>query len=130
MPHLPLPTTQIRHPHDLNDKTRPAREMLRALPLARLRIILLPREARLLPALEYCLDEVEAKARVQVFGFFLVWAGGLRVFLDKIVSEMDGRRKGCLREAARLLGSSCSSIRDRASSSRLCRRTHLSCSDS
>jgi hypothetical protein len=49
MPNLPLPTTQIWHPHDLDHETRPAREMLRPLPLARFRVILLPCKACLVP---------------------------------------------------------------------------------
>jgi hypothetical protein len=56
IPHR-LPT-QIRHRHDLDHQARPASKMLRTLALARLRIILLPREARLLPALIHRVDEV------------------------------------------------------------------------
>ena len=42
---------QVRHIHNLNHQARPARKMLRPLALSRLRIILFPREARLLPLL-------------------------------------------------------------------------------
>lgn len=63
---------QVRHSHDLDDQTRPAREVLRALALARLRVVLLPGEARLLPTLEDGVDEILAQARVEVSGLGLV----------------------------------------------------------
>lgn len=66
---------QILHCHDLDDKARPAREVLRALALARLRVVLLPREARLLPALVDGFDEVPAQAAVQIPCLGLVGAG-------------------------------------------------------
>ena len=78
---LPSTTTQIRHPHDLHHQTRPAREMLRPLPLARLRIILFPSEARLRPGIVDGLDEIEAESAVEVCGEGFVRARGLGVFL-------------------------------------------------
>lgn len=50
------------HGHELDDQARPAREVLRALALARLGVVLLPREARLLPAVVDRVDKVLAKA--------------------------------------------------------------------
>lgn len=61
---LPSTTTQIRHPHDLHHQTRPAREMLRPLSFARLRIILFPSKASLPPGVVDGLDEVEAESAV------------------------------------------------------------------
>lgn len=74
------PTTQIRHRHNLHHQTRPAREMLRALPFAGFGIILFPRKARLLPAVVDGGDEVGAEVRVQfscarLVGAFLLGDG-------------------------------------------------------
>lgn len=85
---LPSTTTQIRHAHDLHYQTCPPSEMLRALPLARLRIILFPRETCLLPGVEDGLDEVEAEGAVEVFGEGLVRAGCLCIFLLRGVSVL------------------------------------------
>ncbi len=57
---------QVLHGHNLDHQTRPAGKMLRALPRARLRIVLLPRVARLLPAVVHGVDQVLAQANVQV----------------------------------------------------------------
>lgn len=65
---------QIVHGHDFHHQTRPAREVLRPLALACLRVVLLPREARLLPALEDRVDEVGTKLRVELAGLGLVGA--------------------------------------------------------
>jgi hypothetical protein len=54
-------STQIRHSHNLDHQTRPARKMLRALPFTRLGVILFPRKARLLPTLINSIDQVIAK---------------------------------------------------------------------
>lgn len=48
--------------------------MLGPLALARLRVVLLPREARLLPAVVHRLDKVLAQPRVEVSSLGLVWA--------------------------------------------------------
>ena len=58
---MPALTTQIRHSHNLDHQTRPARKMLRALPFTRLGIILFPRKARLLPTLINSIDQVIAE---------------------------------------------------------------------
>lgn len=76
--HHPLPfltPTQIRHRHNLNHQTRPAREMLRSLPRARFRIILLPRKSRPLPFVEDVFDEVFAERSVDVGGLRFVRSG-------------------------------------------------------
>ena len=48
--------------------------MLVALTRASFRVVLLPCKARLLPALENCVDEVLAQLRVQLTSFLAVWA--------------------------------------------------------
>jgi hypothetical protein len=58
---LLLALTEIRHSHNLDHQTRPARKMLRALPFTRLGVILFPRKARLLPTLIHSIDQVIAK---------------------------------------------------------------------
>jgi hypothetical protein len=65
-PQAPLPAAQIGHPHNLHYQTRPPSKMLRPLPLASFRVILLPCETCFLPGFEDCLDEVEAQAAVEV----------------------------------------------------------------
>lgn len=71
--HMTAGTTEVLHRHDLHNQTRPARKVLRALALARLRIILLPREARLLPALVDGADEILTQAAVEILGLGLIW---------------------------------------------------------
>lgn len=63
--------------------------MLRSLPLARLRIILLPSKARLLPGLKDGRDEIQSKAAIEIFGFLLVGTRGLRVFLEYVREGVD-----------------------------------------
>lgn len=46
---MALTFPQRRHAHNLDHQARPAREVLRALAPSRLRVVLLPGEARLLP---------------------------------------------------------------------------------
>lgn len=69
---LPSPALQIRHRHNLNHQTRPARKMLRSLPRARFRVILLPREARSFPFVEDVFDKVFAKGGVDFGGLGFV----------------------------------------------------------
>jgi hypothetical protein len=69
-----LATRQVIHGHNLNHQARPPREMLVALSSARLWVILLPCKARLLPALENCVDKILAQLRVQLAGFLAVRA--------------------------------------------------------
>lgn len=66
---------QIRHGHDLDDQTRPASKVLGALTLARLRVVLLPCETRLLPALEDGVDKVLTQSGVEVLSLGLVGPG-------------------------------------------------------
>lgn len=80
---IPNPSLQIRHTHNLNHQARPAREVLRALSLARLRIVLLPREASLFPALVHGAYEVFAERGVEFLGLGLVRAFLLGNFLDR-----------------------------------------------
>ena len=75
---LPTLALQIRHPHNLDDQARPAGEMLRALSLARLRVILLPGETRLFPALIHGVYDVLAELGVEGCSAGFVGAGGLR----------------------------------------------------
>jgi hypothetical protein len=82
-PNLPLPPTQIRHPHNLDHQARPPRKMLRSLPLASLRIILFPSEPSLRPCFVDCFHEIESEAGVQIFGFLLIGTGGLCVSLNQ-----------------------------------------------
>lgn len=70
-----MTTAQIRHGHDLNHQTRPAGKVLGALTLARLRVVLLPCETRLLPALENGVDQILTESGVEVLGLGLVGAG-------------------------------------------------------
>lgn len=58
--HLPLPTAQIWHLHNLHHQARPSREMRSPLALTGLWVILLPCEAGLGPGLVDGFDEVEA----------------------------------------------------------------------
>jgi hypothetical protein len=51
--------------------------MLCPLPVTRLRIILLPREARAFPLAVHVLDEVTAEADVDLAGLLLVGSGSL-----------------------------------------------------
>lgn len=70
-----MTTAQIRHGHDLDHQTRPAGEVLGALTLACLRVVLLPCETSLLPALEDGVDKVLAQTGVEVLGLGLVGTG-------------------------------------------------------
>lgn len=63
---------RLLHGHQLDDQARPAGEVLRALALAGLRIVLLPGEARLLPALVDSVDQVLAQTGEEVCGLGLV----------------------------------------------------------
>lgn len=69
--------------HNLDDQAGPAGEVLGALALARFRVVLLPREARLLPALVDGLDQVLAELSVQLCGALRVRAGGLGGVLEE-----------------------------------------------
>lgn len=76
---LPPPTPQTRHRrhrHNLHHQTRPTREMLRALALARLGAILFPRETGAGPFGEDGADEVAAEVCVEFGGAGGVWGGG------------------------------------------------------
>lgn len=70
-----MATTQIRHGHNLDHQTRPASKVLGALTLTRLRVVLLPCETRLLPALEDGVDKILTQSGVEVLGLGLVGAG-------------------------------------------------------
>ena len=70
---LPLP--QIRHRHNLHHQTGPAGEMLRSLPSARFRIILLPREARPFPFVKHVFHKVFPKRCVNLGGLRSVRTG-------------------------------------------------------
>jgi len=72
---------KIRHRHNLNNQAGPACEMLRALAGASLRVVLLPCETSLFPALEHGLDEVLAQFRIQFRCLFLMGTFGLREIL-------------------------------------------------
>ena len=65
--------------HNLDDQTRPAREMLRTLSLARVGVILFPRETRFLPRVVDGVDQVLAEGVVHFRRFELVRA---RLFCD------------------------------------------------
>ena len=65
---------EVVHGHDLDDEAGPAREVLRALSAARLRVVLLPREPGLRPALVHRLHQVPAQPRIQATGLRLVGA--------------------------------------------------------
>ena len=51
-----LHAAQILHGHEIDHQACPSREMLRALALARLWVVLLPRKACSLVLLEYVVD--------------------------------------------------------------------------
>jgi hypothetical protein len=55
---------QRRHPHNLNHQARPPRKMLRALPLTRLGVILLPCKPSLRPGFENSLYEIVSETAV------------------------------------------------------------------
>lgn len=67
--------SDFRHSHNLNDQTGPASKMLRPLSLACRRIILLPCEARILPAFKHSLDEILSEFGVNLCCAGLLWAG-------------------------------------------------------
>ena len=71
----PVPARQIRHRHDADDQAGPAREVLRALPVAADGVVLLPRVARLQPGVEDGVDDVAAQVGVDGFAAVLVGAG-------------------------------------------------------
>lgn len=75
---MPALTTQIRHCHNLDDETRPPGKVLRALSRSSFRVILLPRESSLLPALVDSLHEVLPQVGVQLRCTGFVRAGSLR----------------------------------------------------
>jgi hypothetical protein len=79
---MPTLTTQIRHSHNLDHQTRPAREMLRALSFTRLGVILFPRKTRFLPTLIDSIDQVVAK-----FGVDFGCASTMRTGLSRDVLE-------------------------------------------
>ena len=56
--------TQVWHSHNLDNQTSPTSKVLCPLALARLRIVLLPRETCLLPTLVNSVDEVLAEVGV------------------------------------------------------------------
>lgn len=62
---------QRLHRHNLHHQARPAGEMLGALASARLRIVLLPREARLLPAVVDRINQIRAQLVIQTPGLAL-----------------------------------------------------------
>jgi hypothetical protein len=62
---------QRLHRHNLHHQARPASEMLRALTSTRLRVVLLPREARLLPALVDRINQICAQLVIQNPGLAL-----------------------------------------------------------
>lgn len=59
---------EFLHGHDLDDEAGPAGKVLRALALARLRVVLLPGESRLFPAAVDCVDQVAPEAVEEVRG--------------------------------------------------------------
>lgn len=67
--------TQIRHRHNFHHQARPPRKMLRSLPLPSLRVILFPREARLLPLIKNVVHKVLTKRGIDFRGLGFVWAG-------------------------------------------------------
>lgn len=78
---LKSPSTQIRHPHNLNHQTCPPSEMLSSLSHSRFRIILFPRKSCFLPTIIDRLDKIQSKFRVEIFRFFLVGTRNFCVFL-------------------------------------------------
>jgi hypothetical protein len=73
---MPRALSQRRHAHKLNHQARPASKVLRSLAPSRLWVVLLPREARLLPRVEDRIYEVLAEAGVQIPSFGGVGGGG------------------------------------------------------
>jgi hypothetical protein len=65
---IPHPFTQIRHSHDLDHQARPAREVLRTLPLACFWIVLFPCKPSLLPTVIYRIDQILAQFGVDLDG--------------------------------------------------------------
>ena len=96
--HRNIHTRQIRHPHNLNNQTRPPREMLGPLPLSSLGVILLPSKAGFCPVLINGFDEIETETAVQVLGLLLVRTGRLCIFLFRLLvdetKEGEGKNKG------------------------------------
>lgn len=89
MPFTRSPTTptQIRHSDNLDHKTSPTREMLRPLSSTRVRIILLPCETSLLPALVHRLHEIGPEFDVYTFGLLLMRSSTDGHILFKYVSK-------------------------------------------
>lgn len=131
--HHPLTLAQIRHGHNLHHQTRPTREVLRSLPRARFGVVLLPGEACSFPLVEDVFDEVFPEGGVDAGGLRFV---GARLDRD-VLDDVSGIIWACLevmywdlRRGFSRRGSSCLSISDFSSSSRLSRRTRYSCSNS
>ena len=80
--HNLFPSVQVRHRHNFNHQTGPACEMLRSLSSARLRVILFPREARLLPLVEDVVHQIFPESGVYFGGLGFVGARLGRNVLD------------------------------------------------
>jgi len=72
VPDVAARRAEVVHGHNLDHQACPARKVLRPLSLTRLRVVLLPCEARLLPAGVDRVDHVLPQPRVQVPGARLV----------------------------------------------------------
>ena len=90
MPTVFLFLAQIRHPHHLDNQTRPTSEMLRSLSLARFRIELLPCETSLPPRLVDCIHEILPKRSIHLGSFRLLWTGLLGDVLH-VVSQVNSK---------------------------------------
>lgn len=90
-----LLATEIRHRHDLDDQARPASEMLCSLASSGLRIVLLPRKARLLEGVVDCIDKVPSEGAVHRGCSLLLWSSLLGGVLD-FVSNVQRRLAGIL----------------------------------
>ena len=129
--HDPLASVQLRHRHDFDHQTCPPREMLRSLSSACLRVILLPREACLLPLIEDVIHEVSPESGVDFGGLRFVWSRLGSNVLDCVSGILEGLvgvlyhhlHRGFSRR-----GSSCSSIPGFSSNSRLSHKIRRSCS--
>src|SRR5437667_166861 len=89
MPSFP---TQVRHSHNLHDQCRPPRKMLRPLPCSGLRIILLPREPRLLPTIVHSMHYINAESCIEFLCALLVRAGLVGGVFLVLLSEMRQQR--------------------------------------
>ena len=126
---LPLPAAQIWHPHNLNDQTRPACEMLRSLSFPCLGIILLPRKASFGPRIVDCLDEVQSEVAVQFTGGGLVRTFNLGIFLFCLLAYVLEAIGADVPRVAKQRDNSYSSRPVHASNSHPYHRTHPSYSD-